>query len=419
MSKTNETTSKFESELSWLDSQNLEMQKLLTKICDINSGTFNPEGVNRVAHILKDEFKSICDEQQLVATKPCENIDTQGNVVQSPLGDALIMFRRPAAEQNIFLGIHTDTVYEKEHHFQKCQLLSETVLNGPGVADAKGGIVVMLFALRCLERAMGSSDSTKFPNPFGWQVILNPDEEIGSPSSVELFKEAAQRNLIGLIFEPAYPDGSMVHRRKGSGNFSIVFRGKSAHAGREFDKGRNAIVAAADAVAQLNQLNGQFDEVTFNIARMDGGGALNVVPELAIIRLNVRVRDSDQVAIVQRELDRIVEKSNQLDGISCELVGYFSSPPKINDEETKTIQDQIDLVAKGQGVSTSWVSTGGASDGNKLFAAGLPNIDTLGVIGGNIHSDQEYVDLENLVPRAKLVASLLMHYASGDLPIRS
>src|SRR6185503_18576279 len=99
-----------------------------------------------------------------------------------------------------------------------------------------GGIVVMLTALRALERS-------PFAEKIGWEVLLNPDEEIGSPNSSALLVEAARRNHLGLIFEPAMSDGSLVGSRKGSGTFTATIKGRAAHAGRDFANGRSAILA--------------------------------------------------------------------------------------------------------------------------------------------------------------------------------
>ena len=156
---------------------------------------------------------------------------------------------------------------------------------GPGVIDAKGGLVVLLTAIDAVERS-------DLAGNLGWELFLNTDEEIGSPGSAAFFAEAAKRNHLALLFEPAMPDGALVSERKGSGNFSLVVRGRAAHAGRDFSAGRNAIVAAADFAVAVHRLNGTIPEVTLNVARIDGGGPANVVPDLAVCRLNAGSRDA-------------------------------------------------------------------------------------------------------------------------------
>ena len=380
------------------------MLENLIEICDINSGTLNVDGVERVGDILEGWFGEFVAPLQRSEIAPWETIDARGMVNRFPLGTVLHWSVRPEAEKRVILNIHRDTVYSLDHHFQTCKFVDNNTLNGPGVSDAKGGIIVMLYALRAFEK-------TEVAKHIGWDVIINPDEELGSPGSSEYLMNCAPNADIGLLFEPAYPDGTMVTWRKGSGNFILVVKGRSAHAGREFDSGRNAIVAMCDAMQQIHQLNGTKDDVTLNVGRVEGGGALNVVPDLAIGRVNARVKTVEQSEWVLNELQKISSSLSERDGISCQLHGSFTSPPKTLDQKTQQLQEHIEACGKMLDMEIKWQGTGGASDGNKFMAAGLPNIDTLGPIGGNIHSDEEFVFVDSLVPKAKLAALVLTDFA--------
>jgi glutamate carboxypeptidase len=283
-------------------------------------------------------------------------------------------------------------------------------LSGPGVADAKGGLVVMLTALRALER---SSVASK----LGWEVALNPDEEIGSPGSSRLLEEAAKRNHFGLVFEPSLPDGSLVGARKGSGNFTVVVRGRAAHAGRDFHLGRSAILTLADFITKLDASQSDFPGVTINCGRIEGGGALNIVPDLAIGRFNVRVTSAEDQSAVKRRINDLVQQASQRDGISVKLHGGFHSPPKPLDPKSSKLFDLAVACGKELGLNLQIHPSGGACDGNRLASAGLPVIDTLGPRGGNLHSDQEYLVIESLAERAKLTAMVLMQLAFGNCGI--
>ena len=392
--------------LSWLDDKQPTMQKLLFDLCQINSGTFHLEGLESVKQRLLGEFDSLGGQSQVLELSPFEQVDSRGKVIAQELGDAIQFIKRPDARKRVFLCIHMDTVYAASHPFQQCEYVDEQTLRGPGVADAKGGIVVMLFALKCLEES-------PLAEQIGWEVVINPDEEMGSPGSSTIFQERASESDFGLLFEPAYPDGSLVDKRKGSGNFTFVVGGKAAHSGREFDKGRNAIVKAAELVTRINSLNGKHSEVTFNVGQIEGGRTPNMVPDMTIVRLNVRVAEPGQIILVEEELEKLVQEVNGGD-FTCQQLGNFSSPPKILDSATQSLQNEVTRCCEELEIEVSWTETGGACDGNKLAAAGLPNIDTLGVVGGEIHSEREYVMLDSLVPRAKLTSLLLMKYATGE-----
>lgn len=392
-----------QSELQWLNDKEPEMLDLVIELCDQNSGTKNLEGIAKVRERLMHEFGSLGAELQLLDTDPHTMVNDQGTTIADPLEQAIHLVKRPDAKRKVMLCIHMDTVYDREHPFQKCVRLENGHLNGPGVADAKGGLVVMLYALRALEHS-------QFKDQLGWEVLINPDEEIGSPGSKRLIESRAPYCDFGLLFEPSLPDGTLVSWRKGTGNFTFVVRGRAAHSGREFEKGRNAIVALSRLLDRVDQLNVEPD-VTFNAGRISGGGALNMVPELAIGRINVRAKTLDQMKSATASLESVCEEIRKFDGIEVEMSGGFTSPPKTLCERSQKLQDQIEKCGSALGIPITWRGTGGASDGNKFAAAGLPNIDTLGPQGGNIHSENEYLIVESLVPRAKLAALILLNHA--------
>jgi glutamate carboxypeptidase len=340
---------------------------------------------------------------------PQETIDARGNLISIPLGQAISIRKRTDAPLQIFLGIHMDTVYAADDPFQHVTRIDDHTLRGPGVTDAKGGLAVMLVALE----ALGQS---KFASQLGWELLINPDEEIGSPGSAHLFAECAKRNQLGLVFEPVFPDGSFVSERKGSGNFSIVIRGRAAHAGRDFAMGRNAVVASADIAMRAAAINGTIHDVTMNIGRIDGGGAVNVVPDLAVVRLNVRVGQVAHQEVVEAKLKGIAAHVAQRHEVTVDVHGRFLSPPKVLDDATRELCREIEICGEQLGIVVRWRSSGGVSDGNKLASAGLPVIDTMGPRGGNLHSPQEYLEIPSLVERAKLCALVLMNLASNEFP---
>jgi glutamate carboxypeptidase len=391
-------------ELDWLNGQGDAMLQLVEKLANVNSGTFNLDGLKTVADCLTNEFSNLGGNLAMFESRPQFSINSMGNSEQQPLGDIIHITKRSQSEKKILLCIHMDTVYSKDHPFQRCQWLENGNLNGPGVADAKGGLIVMLYALKAFEQSPLAKN-------IGWEVLINPDEEIGSPGSVHIINEIAKRCSAGLLFEPALPDGTLVSWRKGSGNFTFVAKGRAAHSGREFEKGRNAIVAMAKLMNAVDQLNSS-PEITYNVGNFQGGGALNVVPDLAIGRVNVRIKTVEQQNQVEQQFTELLNAANQADGISIEMHGQFSSPPKPMSPGTADLQRRINRCAEILETEISWRGTGGASDGNKFAAAGLPNIDTLGPRGGDIHSMDEYLIPESLVPSAKLVTLILLSFAN-------
>jgi len=386
--------------LEWLDDQGPSMLSLVEELCNQNSGTANLGGLQKVATRLTGLFSQLNGDMELLDSGNYSELSDEGIVLEHGLGQMIHISKWPEAKRRVALCIHMDTVYSANHPFQKCVRLPGGYLNGPGVADAKGGLVVMLHALLALERS-------PLAGQLGWDVLINADEEIGSPGSVTMIKALARKCDFGLLFEPTLPDGTMVSWRKGSGSFNFIVRGRSAHAGRDFESGRNAIVAAAKLAITLNELNID-PEVTLNVGKISGGGPLNVVPDLAIVRVNVRVKTVEQQSVVEKQLAELVVAGNRDDGISIELTGDFSSPPKPLSADVAQLILQVESAGKLVGVDVRWQGTGGTCDGNKFAAFGLPNIDTLGPCGGSIHSPDEFLIPVSLVPRTKLAAAVML-----------
>jgi glutamate carboxypeptidase len=390
-------------QLRWIDEQLPAMRDELLQLSAINSGSFNTAGVNAVAQRLRALFAPLQAECETIPVAPCLSSADDGSLRERALGHALRLRKRPDAPLRIFLCGHMDTVFGTEHPFQRARQTDTDTLVGPGVADLKGGMLVMLLALGALERS-------EWRERIGWEILFNPDEEIGSGGSMPLLAEAAKRNHLGLVYEPSFADGNLASERKGS----VVVHGRSAHAGRDHTLGRNAIRAAADFIAALDQLNGQRDGLTINPGYVRGGGALNIVPELCVFKFNVRTSQTADECWMQDQLDLLLTRLNQREGFRLELRGGFTRPPKLFDARNRQLAEMIRECGKRLELDLQFKPTGGCCDGNNLAAFGLPNIDNLGVVGGEIHSDREFMRISSLAERGKLSALLLLGLASGD-----
>ena len=381
-------------------------------ICDQNSFSDHPEGLRQVAKYLVDLMGDLpvpCSQRELAIRQWTGD---NGEICRLPTGPALrwdgLANRsrlREGGLRRILLTIHYDTVYPLDHPVSKCRIVSDDRLVGPGVIDAKGGIIVLRWAILAGLR-FGLLDG------IDWTIIFTPDEEIGSPSTSELWREVVTDFDFALLFEPALANGDLVDRRKGTGNYHFLVHGRSAHSGRDFDKGRNAIVHTLRLAEALHALNGQYPGVTVNIGRITGGGALNVVPGLCSLRVNVRVETTAQMQWVE---DRIRQLSQDFDdhenGYRCQATGGLGSPPKVCNESMENWKKIVEKAADDVGQRVNWGASGGASDGNKLAALGLPNIDTFGPEGGDLHSPSEWLRISSLPLKAALTLSTLCRLA--------
>ncbi|WP_373487025.1 hydrolase [Blastomonas sp.] len=369
----------------------------------INSGTTNLAGLAATAKLLADAFATLPGEVLLVDPVPQDTVRADGNIVEVQRGQHLVVSVRPDAPLRLLLTGHMDTVFAADHPFQTLTWLEPGVLGGPGVADMKGGIAVMLAALQALE-------ASPLARAIGYDVMINSDEEVGSGASAALIADLARGKLAALTYEPALPDGTLAGERGGSGNFSIIITGRSAHAGRNPQDGRNALVAAADLAVGLKTLTR--DDLSVNPARIDGGSANNVVPDHAILRVNFRPQSLDAQAFAEDSLQHLCNTIAAEHDVTVHSHGSFGRPPKPIDPDAAKLFGLVKRCGKELGLEIGWRGTGGVCDGNNIAACGVPVVDTMGVRGGAIHSADEFLIVDSLAERARLSALTLMRIAA-------
>ncbi len=369
--------------------------------CPVNSGSRNLPGLERMAALLADAFSTL-GEVQVHDPADASQMQGDGKVVPLIHGRNLHLAVRPQAPTRVLLTGHYDTVFGADHPFQALRWLEPGILNGPGAADMKGGIAVMLAALTALEASPFAAD-------LGYEVVLNADEEVSSPGSTPLLLECARRVDAGLTFEPALPDGTLAGARPGSGNFSAHIAGRAAHAGREPEKGRNAILAAADLALRLSALVAP--DLKVNVAKIDGGGPNNIVPDTAVVRFNMRPETPTAEARALSAIDATIAAIMDRHEVEAHRHGHFARPPKPMDANQQRLFDLVKSTGEDLGLAIGWRNAGGVCDGNNLSATGLAVVDTLGVRGGAIHSADEFLIVDSLKERAELAALVLMRIA--------
>jgi glutamate carboxypeptidase len=365
----------------------------------VNSGSRNLAGLKTMAGLLADAFAGLPGEVELVAPDPVEIVEADGAVREVGHGAHLLVTVRPEAPVQLLFTGHYDTVFGAEHPFQATRTLDDGRINGPGTADMKGGIALMLAALKAVETTPAAAG-------FGYQVLIDSDEEVGSPSSAALIARCARGKAAAFTYEPALPDGTLAGARAGSGNFSIVITGRSAHAGRNPEDGRNALLAAADLALRLEKAIGP--RLSVNPARIDGGGPNNVVPDHAVLRVNFRPHTPEDEARARAHLDSAVAVVAAQREVQVHVHGGFGRPPKPLDPAAERLFGLVQDCGAALGQAIGWRATGGVCDGNNIAACGVPVVDTMGARGGAIHSAEEFLIPESLPERAQLSTLAIM-----------
>lgn len=383
-----------------LPERTAEFGALLVRWAEINSGSGHRAGLDRMRTALQEAFATI-------PGATLEELPCPGTAA------ALRVSIRPQAKTRLLFSGHFDTVFEADDAFQKCRWLDAEKLNGPGVIDMKGGLMTMLAALQAFEQTPHAAE-------IGWDALLTPDEETGSHGSRQLFIDAPKRVHFGFVFEPARPNGDIVHSRKGTGGAIVTCRGRAAHAAKIPNDGRSAILALAEFLLAANRIPAEIPGVLLNVGNIKGGtAATNVVPDFAQSELDLRVtKVSDREPLLAR-LNALAAEFNARDGIKLDLDIRFNRGPKECLPAEEKLFPEWQRAARDVGIpAPGWVHTGGASDGNLLTAAGLPNLDGVGPIGDQLHSNREFILVPTIAQRAQLVALVLHRLAAGEIAWR-
>ncbi len=367
----------------------------IVALCEINSGSFNSDGVNRVGSRLAEITSALRPATiEHLSVPEAQVMGPDGTTASSPMGDALRVRNRPDAPFQVCLFGHLDTVFPEDHPFQTVTV-DRYRLAGPGVADCKGGLVLATEVARAL-------DESPWAENIGWELLVVPDEEIGSNSSKPLLRAAAERCDLGIGFEPSLPSGGVAGARKGTLTAHTVVRGVAAHVGRAHHEGRSAIKALAELIIALEALN-EHPGVTVNTGKISGGGPLNVVPDFAIASYNMRVADAEAQQWVQGRFSEAVAASP----LDVDLTWTGSRPPKIRTPAIDQLLTDVAEAAGSIGLVIEAEDTGGCCDGNDLAAAGLPNVDSLGIVGGGIHGINEFADVASIPDRAAVIIEVI------------
>jgi glutamate carboxypeptidase len=367
----------------------------LETLVAIDSGSYTPDGVNRVAEHVATGLAELGARVERHAHRPAEG--------EPRLGD-LVVGRFDGEGPRILLVAHMDTVFDPGTAARRPYRREGDRATGPGTSDMKGGLLAGLLALRAL-RDVGARPAVTF--------VANPDEEIGSPFSTPHIRGLAAGHAAVLVLECARANGDIVSARKGIADLQLAFHGRAAHAGVEPEKGRNAILAAARAVEALHGLNGRWPSVTVNAGVIAGGTRPNVVAAECRLEVDLRAATASAFDAARTAVDEIVARPT-VDGVHAELRQLASHPPMERSEPSARLVTLARAIAGGLGFDIRDAATGGASDANTTAAMGLATLDGLGPIGGDDHSDHEWLDLSSVVPRTTLLAGLIATIGPGS-----
>ena len=363
----------------------------LKEVVNTNSGSANMPGVLAV----QGKFKTWFEELGFtVSMKP----NPDGEKVSAPLLLAVLPGQKPEA---ITLIMHADTVFEPSSPFQTWEMKNPKQMGGPGAIDDKGGVIV---ALAGLKNYLGALKAAGQKPKYTLQVEITPNEEVGATGWAPLFKELSQKSWMALSFEPSF-EGGIVEGRKGNVWYEISVTGKEAHAGVNHKTGINACAILADKISKIQKLTDYKRNYTTSIGHIEGGqDKYNIVCGWAKAKVDTRVPSID----VRNEMNKRIEAILKDPAVTFKIVDE-TAPMAITAVSKPYVQKYLDAIQKVEGGPRPVAHfSGGVGDANHFARDGIVILDGLGPRGANMHTAEEYIEVESIASRAKVFSDFLL-----------
>jgi glutamate carboxypeptidase len=362
---------------------------LLRKIVNIDSGTGDVEGGAKVEAVLRAQLV------QLGADVKIEPAEAAG------LPDNLVAVFRGTGKGKILVIAHVDTVFGPGTAAARPFSMDKERAHGPGVGDEKAGVVNAVAALKILH-------DIGFKNFATITLLLDDSEERGSPGSTQLIKRLAREHDVEFNMEPGDPPDALTVWRKGSSGIHILVKGRAAHAGMAPQDGRNA---AVELLHQLNALQGAFpisgNGITVNVTVLRAGERNNIIPDQAEAILNVRYRKAEDFDSVLAKVEAGA-RNTQVPDTSVSVTHDPAFPPLTENAQIDALAARARAIYAEIGKTVELSGNGGASESALAMSEGTPALDGLGYVGGDFHTDHEWIDLNSVTPRLYLFTRLLM-----------
>lgn len=374
------------------------LEQLWRELVDLESGSHDSVGLAQVRELMSVQL-----------SKAGFTVEAAGVAVSGV--PHLVAHRAGSSARHLLLLGHLDTVWPRGTLARNPWRVEEGNVYGPGVADMKGGLAVLVEALL----VTASSPATSLT------VALTADEELGSPTGREVVEEAAANCDGCLVFEPGRSGNALINERRGSAVFSMTVTGRTAHAGNNPELGINAVDELAFQLLRLRDLRRPDNGSYVMAGLIEGGTARQVVPDTARALIDVRAR-------TQTDLEELIQQIREgagavtVEGATVTLDGGQTRPPMPAPSHPGTLAGVTEAAAKDVGQTVRYTKAGGGSDGNFVAAMGIETIDGLGPIGHELCSLSERADLASAAERARLVVQILERFGqqpSPHPPIRS
>lgn len=370
--------------------------KTLERLVNIETGTGHAEGIAAMGQLLEAELKA------LGATV------TRHKAAEPAIGDNIVGRIEGKGGKRLMLMAHMDTVYPKGTLEKAPFRIDGNRAFGPGIADDKGGVAVILHTLKLLK-------ARNFDQFGAITVLFNTDEERGSVGSRELIRTLARQHDAVLSFEPTVAMREMLLLgTSGTGGVEVKIKGKASHAGVAPELGVNALTEAADLILRTQHLDDRAAGVRFNWTIGRGGNVSNIIPDEAVISADIRYPNPQAFEAVLKKFEEAVAKK-RLPDAQIEVNVRRGMPAFNAGAEGRKLVDKAQAIYREVGADLAVIErTGGGTDAAWAAQDGTPVIESLGLPGFNYHSNQaEYVMIDAIPRRLYLAARMVMDLSQG------
>lgn len=363
--------------------------ELLKDFVNMDSGSNNIEDVNRFVDRVECEFR----KTGMIVSR----------IKQKNIGDFIGCTVGHGSRKILLLG-HMDTVFPSGTAKSRPFSRKDNLLYGPGVLDMKGGLVVLLYAVKNV--------MNKLPHGTELVVFLNTDEEIGSRYSKDRILSMTKDVSACLSFEPAKP-GTITTERKGIITFKIDLCGIPAHSGVNYDRGRSAIEEISHKICRLYRLADKTKGISVNVGKIIGGDKINIVAGHAEAEVEIRYFDRDDKGKLDKKIAEIVN-THYVEGITASIDILSERPPLIADYGCKQLLQTAKSEAHKLGRYISERKTGGGGDASFVGSVGIPVIDGLGPEGEDSHTDREFAIVDSFPFKIELASRIILNIARSE-----
>jgi glutamate carboxypeptidase len=369
---------------------------LLKTIVNIDSGSGDVVGGERIEAILTERLRASGAE---VRSQPAEVPGLPANLVAVFHG---------TGKARILIIAHIDTVFGPGTVAKRPFSIEGDRAHGPGVGDEKAGVVNAVTALKILH-------DLGFKRYASITLLIDSSEELGSPGTTQLIKTLAKQNDVEFNMEPGDPPDALTVWRKGAGDIFIQVKGRAAHAGMVPQNGRNA---AVELVHQLAALEGKFphagDGPTVNLTVLKASDRGNIIPDFAQATLDVRFRKPEEFDAILGKIKAGLVATLVPDTVVTVVPEGSAYPPLTENPQIDALGARARAIYAELGKTVSLSGNGGASESAVAMSVGTPALDGLGFVGGDFHTDHEWIDLSSVTPRLYLFTRLLMETSRSD-----